>query len=81
MTVTTQAIWTMPIAQSTLDACSAQVTIMVTAGQTDGIPVVTDDSPVAGQETVDRTWIDTASAQEWIDFLQPYSPVSAQIVV
>jgi hypothetical protein len=54
---------------------------MVTAGQTDGIPVIIDDSPVAGQETVNRTWIDTASAQEWIDFLQPYGPLSVQIVV
>lgn len=81
MTVTTQAIWTTPVAQSTMDACSAQVAIMVTAGQTDGIPVIIDDSPVAGQETVDRTWIDTASAQEWIDFLQSYGPVSAEIIV
>jgi hypothetical protein len=81
MTTKTKVIWTTPLAQQTLDDCKTQVYNMIAAGQTDGVPEIIHDSPVAGQETVFRNWTDTAAAQEWIDFLQPYGPLSAQIVV
>lgn len=81
MTITTRAIWTSPVATSTIDALDAKVNSMVAAGQTDGIKVSTENSPVLGELTVDRTWVDTAAAQEWIDFLQPFNPVSVEIIV
>ena len=81
MTITTRASWTSPVEISTIDALDAKVNLMVAAGQTDGIKVSTENSPVPGEFTIDRTWVDTAAAQEWIDFLQPFNPVSAAIIV
>ena len=80
MTTQTQVIWTTPLAQQTIDDCKTQVNNMIAAGQTDGTHTQTV-GPGADQETVIRDWTDSTAAQEWIDFLQPYSPVSAQIVV
>lgn len=80
MTVTTKAVWVTPIAPSTIEASQVQVDTMIQEGKTDGIPVITYDSPIAGQETVDRTWVDLAAAQQWLDFLAPYGPVSTEIV-
>ncbi len=81
MAITTRAIWTMPIAQQTLDDSSVKVQAMQAAGQTDGIPVISYDSPTAGEETVDRTWIDIAAAEEWMTFLVPYNPISLEIIL
>lgn len=81
MTTTTKGVWTVPIATITIDALYAKIDSMVAAGQTDGIKVSTENSPVLGELTVDRTWVDTAAAQEWIDFLQPFNPVSVEIIV
>lgn len=80
MTVTTHTVWTMPILQSTLDALSADVDTMIQQGKTDGIPVITYDSPIAGQETVVRTWVDIAAAEEWILCMTPYGFVSAEVI-
>jgi hypothetical protein len=92
MTITTQMIWTMPDPSdstlrqrvlSTLATAQVQIDAMVAAGQTDGIKVVTLDSPVIGEVTAVRTWIDTAAAQEWIDFIiqyGQYEPISTIII-
>ena len=81
MTITTRAIWTMPIAQQIIDDSKVKVEQMQADGQTDGVPVITYDSPAAGEETVDRTWIDTAAAEEWMNFLVPYGPISIEIIL
>ena len=81
MTITTRAIWTMPIAQQTSDDASVKYKQMQAAGKTDGIPVLTPDSPAAGELTSDRFWIDTAAAEEWANFLVPYGPISIEIIL
>ena len=80
MTITTRAIWTMPIAQQTLDNARAKVEQMQAAGKTDDNAVITPDSPAAGELTSDRFWIDTA-AEEWVNFLVPYGPISIEIIL
>jgi hypothetical protein len=80
MTITTQMVWTMPVEESMVAASQIQVDAMVAAGQTDGLKKCTDNSPVIGEVTAERTWIDTTAAQEWIDFIIQYGPISATIV-
>lgn len=80
MTVQTQTLWDNPIAQATLDDCKIKLASMEAAGQTSGTETAIP-MPHGQQGTVIRSWTDTAAAQEWIDFIQPYGPVSAEIVV
>jgi len=70
----------MPVPQTTLDALGAQADTMIQQGKTDGIPVITVDSPIAGQETVDRTWIDMSAAEEWVWWITPYGFVSSEVI-
>jgi hypothetical protein len=44
-----------------------QLKTLVDAGKTDGVPVITENGSIS---TVERTWIDTESAQAWIDLLK-----------
>jgi hypothetical protein len=70
----------MPIPQSTFDGLGAEADILIGQGKTDGIPVITYDSPIAGQATVIRTWIDIPAAEEWILCMNPYGFVSAEVI-
>ena len=72
---------TRPWHESMLEAAQIQIDAMVAAGQTDGIKVITENSPVLGQLTAVRTWIDMPAAEEWIAFTIQYEPISATIII
>lgn len=59
-----------------IDACLTQVQLMVSEGKTTGEHTV---NQLETMYVVTRHWTDQAAAQEWIDFVTPYSPVSAVI--
>jgi hypothetical protein len=50
----------------------AQVAIYVTEGKTDG--QTSFSHPIPNQRQVERTWLDVASAQAFLDFLDTLTP-------
>ena len=49
---------------------------MATQGKTDNIPVIVQTTP---NLVVDRTWTTLADAEEWVAFVEQFSPISATI--
>jgi hypothetical protein len=80
MTVKTHTVWNMPIPETTLDAIRPVLFTMIQQGKTDGTHVTTYDSPIVGQDTIERTWVDIAAAEEWISCVTPYGIVSIEII-
>jgi hypothetical protein len=79
MTIQTQVTWSFTTSQETIELVEAKGNELIAAGKEIGEAVVTTD-PETAQTTVVRTWIDEATAQEWIAFVQVYDPVSAVIL-
>jgi predicted regulator of amino acid metabolism with ACT domain len=79
MTIQTQVIWAIPTPQETQDLVAAKGNELTAEGKEIGEPVISSD-PELEQTTVLRIWIDRATAQEWIDFVQTYNPISAVIL-
>jgi hypothetical protein len=83
MARSTQVVWedsvlTEQVTQVIFD----EVQILIGQGKTDGVNVKTENSPVAGQNTNVRTWIDLQTAEEWIIFINSLQvdPVSTAIL-
>ena len=53
---------------------------MATEGKTDDVYIVIKNPEIPNQYTVERTWTDTAAANEWISYIQTFGPISAEIV-
>jgi hypothetical protein len=79
MAIQTQVIWAIPTPQETKDLVAAKGDELTAEGKEIGEAVISWD-PDLEQTTVLRTWIDQATAQEWIDFVQTYNPISAVIL-
>jgi hypothetical protein len=79
MTVSTQIIWTFPLAQETIDAVNTRSEELIDSGIEIGT-VVKVSGPGVDQATFTRTWINETAATEWITFIQPYGPDSAIIL-
>ena len=56
--------------------CMNKIHLMTLEGKTTGQYTTTT---LETTYAVTRQWVDQAAAQEWIDFITPYSPVSAVI--
>lgn len=63
--------------EATIDMCHAQIEIMISEGKTDGSHQVTQ---LETTYVVSRFWNTLTDAQDWVDFVNAYSPVSAVIV-
>ena len=63
-----------PPAQDIID----KITEMETQGKTDGTRVRINETVT--QFTAERTWTDVNAANEWINWVTTYNPVSAVIV-
>lgn len=79
MTVQTRVIWSLPLSEETFNQVSAKGAELYAQGKETTAPTVVDD-PTLSQRTVDRTWIDEATALYWISFVEPFNPVSASII-
>jgi hypothetical protein len=79
MTIQTQVTWVQTTPQETVALVEAKGNELTAQGKEIGEAVVTLN-PRNSQTTTVRTWIDEATAQEWIAFVQVYNPVSAVIL-
>ena len=79
MTVQTQVTWVQTTPQETVALVEAKGNELTAKGKEIGTAVLTTD-PENLQTTAVRTWIDEATAQEWIAFVKVYNPVSAVIL-
>jgi hypothetical protein len=81
MTISTVVVWgeNAPT-QSQADEICAQAATMASQGKTDDVPLIQQNTPLANQKTVTRTWTTTADAEEWVAFILTYNPVSAEII-
>ena len=77
MTVTTQTIWNIPQdpnAKTTIDARAAELAAQ--GKEVSPLVVVLG----ATQTTVNRFWIDTATAEEWVAYVLTFNPVSSAVI-
>ena len=58
------------------DAIQAQASQMALDGKTDNNPIKEE---VGTEHIITRTWTTLADAEEWIAFVEQYTPVSATI--
>jgi hypothetical protein len=67
---------TPPFAGSNIDD---ELETCIATGKTDGNPTITQDGDL---RIVERTWVDTESAQAWIDYLKSVgnTPESAIVI-
>jgi hypothetical protein len=79
MTIQTQVMWAYTSSRDIFVLVEAKGNELTAAGKEIGEVMLTYDS-VNQRTTAVRTWIDEAAAQEWIDFVQEYDPVSAVIL-
>lgn len=79
MTVQTKVIWDLPMAQETYDQVTARGIELFNEGL-ETSPAIINVDPANTQKTVDRFWVDNASALNWISFVETFNPVSAAIV-
>jgi hypothetical protein len=83
MTVRTSVVWADDVlTQEVKQVVFDEVQILMGQQKTDGVNVKTENSPVAGQNTNVRTWIDLQTAEEWIIFINALQvdPVSTAIL-
>jgi hypothetical protein len=80
MAATTQIVWNyqQQFDQTINTAAQAKVQQMESEGKTTGMKDLEWLSNNTWQVT--REWVSTEAAQEWIDFLLPYNPISANII-
>jgi hypothetical protein len=79
MTIQTQVMWAYTSSRDIFVLVEAKGNELTEAGKGIGEVVLTYDS-VNQRTTAVRTWVDEVAAQEWIDFVQEYDPVSAVIL-
>ena len=62
--------------ESVIDTCHEKINVMVSQGKTDGLH---QTNSLETTYVVTRVWNTLADAQEWINFVNSYSPVSAVV--
>lgn len=77
MTIETQVTWVKPTDPATVSAIQAKAQELIAVGKEVGNVIINEE---ATQVVVNRFWIDTPAADEWIAFVTGYNPVSAFIV-
>jgi len=77
MSVQTQVIWNFPFDPDTTTEINARAQQLYDQGKEVSAPIVVNTDT---QQTVDRFWIDTATAEEWVAYVLTYNPVSAAIL-
>lgn len=77
MPVETQVIWNWPVDQATGDAIKAEA---VALADKETQPPQQTEGPGVNQMTVSRWWVDLATAETWVAFVEQYNPVSATII-
>lgn len=77
MSVQTQVIWVVPSNPGTVAALDVKAQELTAQGKEIGNAVIT---VTGNQAIIDRFWIDTAAAEEWLAIVLPYNPVSAAII-
>ena len=81
----TQHVWTASKFQRVGDIDDATVLIRAkteefhTAGKVDTVMAEIIEDPDNDQFTSTRTFVDRAAAQEWVDFMDQFGPISATI--
>jgi hypothetical protein len=83
MTVRTSVVWADAVlTQEVKQVVFDEVQILVGQQKTDGINEKLESTPVPGQNTNIRTWIDLPTAEEWIIFINSLqvAPVSTAIL-
>ena len=73
---TTQVTWS-DTQTSSFDEIADKAFEMQAQGKTDGNWQKNTNED--GNSTVERTWTDVPAAQEWIDFVNQFNPLSATI--
>ena len=81
MTIGTTVTWDAFLSPEDNQSLRAKAAVMATEGKTDNISVNTYAGGIEGAMPLStvRQWTTLADAQEWLDFLVPYNPVSAVI--
>lgn len=78
MSIETQVVWSVATTSpETIAIVNAKAQELINQGKEVGNVIFTRTSQ---QTIVNRFWIDSATAQEWIDFVVPYNPISAVIL-
>ena len=83
MSTKTQVIWEDAVLTPELkNIINSEAQLLVGQGKTDGINQSSAATPVPGQNTNVRTWIDLPTAEEWIIFINSLQvpPVSTAIL-
>jgi len=77
MPIQTIVVWDPLPGDSNTTQIEAKSAEMQSQGKTDNVAVVSD--PPYPPKTVTRTWTTLADAEEWILFIEAYTPQSATI--
>lgn len=77
MSVQTQVIWNLPLNTDTVAAVNERAQQLYAQGKETSDPVFVFTET---QHIVDRFWIDTVTAEEWVAYVLTYNPVSATIL-
>ena len=83
MTRQTKVIWANgDISPELLNIIDSEAQLLKSQGKTDDVKELLPDTPIQGQSTTTRTWIDLETAENWIIFLNSLGvpPVSTEIV-
>ena len=79
MSVQTQVVWNLPMDQEVLAQILTEAQTLKTSGLEAADPEVLP-GPGENQTTGNRFWVDLATAESWIAFVEQFSPVSAAIL-
>lgn len=83
MTRQTKVVWADGVVTPELaNIIDSEAQLLKEQGKTDDIKEFLPETPIAGQSTTIRTWIDLETAENWIIFLNSLGvpPVSTEIV-
>jgi hypothetical protein len=83
MTRKTQVIWDdVTLTQELKNIINSEAQLLAGQGKTDGVNQRIGNSPIPGQNTNIRSWIDLPTAEEWIIFINSLQvpPVSTAIL-
>jgi len=74
----TKVVWNESPQNSLMkELINSRIKLLVEQEKTDGVVDVTS---VDNVNTLQRTWIDESTAQEWIEFISQFNPTSATII-
>ena len=73
---TTTVTWGADLTPAQSDLITTKAAEMAAQGKTDNNPVITNQPP---DLIVVRTWTTLADAEEWVAFVEQFTPISATI--